>query len=53
LSSTDKWHYKNGYIGSQRAAEVAVWDKEAGMIASFTVEAQSAIENRKKQHGKG
>jgi hypothetical protein len=50
LSSTDKWHYKNGYIGSQRAAEVAVWDKEAGMIASFTVEAQSAIENRKKQH---
>lgn len=48
LSATDAWHYRNGYIGSQRAAEVAVWHKEAGMIASFTVEAQSAIEGRKK-----
>lgn len=48
LSATDKWHYENGYIGSQRAAEVAVWHKEAGMVASFTVEAQSAIEGRKK-----
>ena len=48
LSATDAWHYRNGYIGSQRAAEVAVWHKEAGMVASFTVEAQSAIEGRKK-----
>jgi hypothetical protein len=48
LSATDAWHYRNGYIGSQRAAEVAVWHKEAGMIASFTIEAQSAIEGRKK-----
>lgn len=48
LSATDKWHYENGYIGSQRAAEVAVWHKEAGMVASFTIEAQSAIEGRKK-----
>ena len=48
LSATDKWHYENGYVGNQRAAEVAVWHKEAGMFASFTVEAQSAIEGRKK-----
>jgi hypothetical protein len=53
LSATDAWHYENGYIGNQRAAEVAVWDREAGLISTMVVEAQSAIENRKKQHGKG
>jgi len=50
LSATDAWHYENGYIGNQRAAEVAVWDREAGLISTMVVEAQSAIENRKKQH---
>jgi hypothetical protein len=48
LSATDAWHYRNGYIGSQRAAEVAVWHKETGISASFTIEAQSAIQGRKK-----
>ena len=47
LSSTDAWHYENGYIGNQRAAEVAVWDRDAGMIANFVVEAHSAIQGRK------
>jgi len=48
LSATDAWHYENGYIGNQRAAEVAVWDREAGLISTLVVEAKSAIENRKK-----
>jgi UDP-2,3-diacylglucosamine pyrophosphatase LpxH len=49
LSATDAWHYENGYIGNQRAAEIAVWDREAGLISTMVVEAKSAIENRKKQ----
>jgi UDP-2,3-diacylglucosamine pyrophosphatase LpxH len=48
LSSNDAWHYENGYIGNQRAAETAVWDREAGLISTMVVEAKSAIENRKK-----
>jgi len=53
LSSTDAWHYENGYIGNQRAAEVAVWDRDAGLLSMMIVEAKSAIENRKKQHVEG
>ena len=36
LSTTDMWHYNKGYIGSLRAAEAFLWDKDKGLKAQFT-----------------
>lgn len=47
LSGTDAWHYKNGYVNGQRAAEAALWNRETGYVGSFTVEARSAVAARK------
>ena len=36
LSTPDMWHYQKGYIGSLRASEAFLWDKENGLKAQFT-----------------
>ena len=36
LSTTDMWHYQKGYIGSLRASEAFLWDKDKGLKAQFT-----------------
>ena len=32
LSSTDKWHYENGFIGNKRVAEAFVWHPSEGLV---------------------
>lgn len=36
LATADMWHYQKGYIGSLRASEAFLWDKEQGLKAQFT-----------------
>lgn len=36
LCSSDAWHVQNGFTGNIRSAEAYVWDRERGLIASFT-----------------
>ena len=36
LAGTDAWHFKKGYVGSQRAAEATLFSKEHGNIGQFT-----------------
>ena len=36
LTGTDAWHYKNGFIGSPKAAQSFIWDKHEGQIANYT-----------------
>jgi hypothetical protein len=48
LSVTDRWHHENGYVGNLRTAECTLWHREAGHVATFTVEARSASVARKK-----
>jgi len=40
LSGTDAWHYQHGFIGQHRAGEAFVWDKEKGLVATFTTYAE-------------
>lgn len=35
LSCTDKWHYKNGYVGAKKRAYLRVYDKEMGKIGEL------------------
>lgn len=37
LASADAWHYKKGFIGSRKAAEAFIWDKDEGLIGNFSV----------------
>jgi hypothetical protein len=32
LSGTEEWHYKKGYIGSQKAGEAFIWNDKSGMV---------------------
>lgn len=32
LSGTEEWHYKKGYIGTQKAGEAFIWNDKSGMI---------------------
>ena len=35
LSGTDAWHYRNGFVGSNKAAQSFLWHKEDGQIACY------------------
>lgn len=53
MSATDKWHYEGGYVGNLRTAECAIWNKETGHVADFTIEARSAlVARRAKERGR-
>ena len=30
-TSTDNWHYENGYVGAVKKAQSFIWDKEYGL----------------------
>jgi hypothetical protein len=45
LSSTDAWHFANGFIGNTRAAEAWLWSKHAGFVGQFSVTARSQVES--------
>lgn len=32
LSGLEEWHYKKGYVGSQKAGEAFIWNDKSGMI---------------------
>lgn len=32
LSGTEEWHYKKGYIGTQKAGEAFIWNDKSGMV---------------------
>ena len=32
LSGTEEWHYKKGFIGSQKAGEAFIWNDKSGMV---------------------
>lgn len=36
LAGTDYWHYKKGFIGSRKAAESYIYNKEHGNLARFS-----------------
>jgi hypothetical protein len=36
LTSTDAWHFKKGYVGSIRAGEAFIWNKQAGPVCQLT-----------------
>lgn len=36
LTPPDAFHYNKGYVGSLRASESFLWDKECGLVAQFT-----------------
>ena len=38
ISGTDAWHYENGYIGNDKAAEAYVWSKDHGYISHINVD---------------
>lgn len=40
LSGTDKWHYDQAYVGSQRAAEAYLWSKKDGYVGHFNANAR-------------
>lgn len=35
LAGTDKWHFENGYVGSQKGARGLIWSKTHGMIGTI------------------
>jgi hypothetical protein len=35
LCSTDAWHYQQGYVGKDRAAQSFLWHKTEGLIGSY------------------
>ena len=36
ITSTDAWHYRQGYVNTLRAGEGFIWDKEGGLVCQFT-----------------
>ena len=36
LSGTDAWHYRQGYVGTKRAAEAYLWDAKEGYIGHLS-----------------
>lgn len=42
LSGTDAWHYRSGYVGSQRAAEGYLWHRKDGYVGHFSAPALGA-----------
>jgi hypothetical protein len=38
ISPADNWHFNKGYIGSLRAMEGFLWDKERGLKAQFNAD---------------
>jgi hypothetical protein len=36
LSGTDKWHFDEGFTGSERAAEAYLWSRRTGYVAHFS-----------------
>jgi hypothetical protein len=40
IASSDAWTTEMGYIGSKRAGEGLLWDKDKGVISQFTAEAK-------------
>lgn len=36
LSATDAWHYENGYVGNDRAAEAYLYSKADGYVGHFS-----------------
>lgn len=36
ICGTDAWHFKKGYVGGERVAEAFLYDKETGLIGTFT-----------------
>lgn len=49
ISGTDRWHFEHAFVGSIRAAEVAIWNKETGPAGTFPVEARSATAARREK----
>jgi hypothetical protein len=43
LSGTDKWHYRKGYTGNHRTAEISLWSKQNGPAGFFPTVARSAV----------
>lgn len=45
LTTADDWHFTNGYVGAQRAAEAYLWGKKAGYIGhlSWTVPSDTSL----------
>ena len=37
LSGTDAWHYRQGYVGTKRAAEAYLWDSKEGYVGHLSV----------------
>jgi DNA repair exonuclease SbcCD nuclease subunit len=33
LTGTEEWHHKKGFVGSTKAADAFVWNKEFGLVA--------------------
>ncbi len=48
LSSTDTWHFDQGFVGGHRMAECAIWNRDTGPVGNFMVEARSSVASRKK-----
>ena len=36
ITSTDAWHFQQGYVNNLRAGEGFVWDKDNGLVCQFT-----------------
>ena len=43
LCGTDSWHYRKGFVGSARMAEVHFWSNKTGFAGMFPIH---AVENR-------
>lgn len=37
ISATDNWHFGKGYIGTKKAAEAFLWNKQAGLLAHYNI----------------
>jgi hypothetical protein len=44
ISSTDSWHYKKSFVGTNKAAEAYLWNYESGLIGQFNVNFKKEID---------
>lgn len=41
LTATDAWHYEQGFVGSRRAAEILLYEKDFGYVGNLIAQARA------------
>lgn len=46
LAGTDKWHFENGFVGSQKGARGLIWSRDRGMVGTINYNIPRTQEER-------